>query len=89
LPPYSLYINKENILLKHLFNFLFVPHVQVTAKVICSENKCTLCGKCQKICPENAIMVDETARIYYSYRCTGCKSCVGECSFDALAFAEE
>ena len=78
-------------MLKYLFNFLFIDHTQKkeTAKVICTENKCTLCGRCQKICPENAIMVDDMARIYYSYRCSRCKSCVGECPFGALAFVGE
>jgi Fe-S-cluster-containing hydrogenase component 2 len=63
-------------LLKRLFNFTFISDTQEgkNAKVICSEN---------------AIMVDDKTRIYYSYRCDRCKSCVGECPFGALAFIGE
>jgi Fe-S-cluster-containing hydrogenase component 2 len=76
-------------MLEFLLNFIFIPGVdkKETAKVVCSENKCALCGKCQKVCPENAIMVDDSARIYYSYRCSRCKNCISECPSGALFFA--
>ena len=75
--------------MKRLLYLLFIGPVreEETGKVICGEAECTLCGKCQKVCPENAIMVDDCARLYYSYRCNRCKKCIGECAYGALAFA--
>jgi MinD superfamily P-loop ATPase len=79
-------------MLKRLIDFLFVVSAKQkgkTIKVHCEENKCTLCGKCQKICPRHAIMVDGRSWIYYSYRCTKCGFCINGCPACALEFIEE
>jgi ferredoxin len=55
-------------------------------KIICSEQKCTFCGKCEQNCPQNAIVIDKFTRIYYSYRCNNCGLCVKDCPAAALEF---
>lgn len=77
-------------MLKCLLNCLFVSSQEIeTAKVNCNEKKCTFCGKCQKICPQNAILVGDKLRLYYSYKCNRCKACIGACSAKALTFIEK
>jgi hypothetical protein len=40
-------------MLKNIIRFLFVvPAREETAKVICSETKCALCGKCRDFAPK-------------------------------------
>ncbi|MDR2865623.1 MAG: 4Fe-4S binding protein [Spirochaetaceae bacterium] len=74
-----------------LINFLFFAPAkqgEKTVKVLCKDDKCTFCGKCQKVCPQNAIMVDDRTRIYYSYRCKRCGSCIKTCPAGALEFTK-
>jgi polyferredoxin len=60
-----------------------------TGKIVCAENKCTLCGKCQKVCPVKAIVVDKRAWLYYSYRCIKCGRCITKCPAKALIFTKK
>ncbi|NLE67722.1 MAG: 4Fe-4S binding protein [Lentisphaerae bacterium] len=45
--------------------------------------KCTACGLCEKVCPEQAITVEKIA-VISAAKCTGCGQCVAECPQDAL-----
>jgi MinD superfamily P-loop ATPase len=58
-------------------------------KIRCDESKCVFCGKCQKICPKNAIIADSRSWIYYSYRCNRCMFCVMLCPARALTLIAE
>lgn len=44
-------------------------------------NNCSLCGKCQKICPGNALTVDRIAKTWTlnNRLCEQCLSCVVSC----------
>ena len=63
---------------------------EITTEPITSEiivEKCTSCGKCQEVCPYNAISVDKkkkTPAIVNSAACAGCGTCAAECPFDAI-----
>ncbi|MFH1255239.1 MAG: 4Fe-4S binding protein [bacterium] len=54
------------------------------------HDKCSACGICQRICPENAI--HQTGEKYYdgdlSY-CKGCGLCAAECPFKAIEMEPE
>lgn len=46
---------------------------------------CTACGTCEKLCPGDAIAVDEIAAIDPD-KCIGCGECMVVCPFDAIGF---
>ena len=46
---------------------------------------CTGCGLCERICPVDAITMEETARVDETL-CTGCGLCIAECPLEALTF---
>lgn len=49
------------------------------------DGACTACGTCEQWCPEDAIAVDEVARIDEA-RCVGCGECVAVCPVGAVGF---
>jgi len=53
--------------------------------------KCTLCGKCVKMCPSNTISINKnnlSLKINYTY-CMSCTYCSNACPEDALVFSKE
>ena len=51
--------------------------------------QCKGCGKCEEVCPDNAVhMVNETYMIDYVY-CKGCGICAYECPTDAIEMIQE
>jgi len=48
------------------------------------EEACTACGMCEDECPENAITVDDVARVNAKL-CTECGACVEICPNDAIS----
>jgi Fe-S-cluster-containing hydrogenase component 2 len=47
--------------------------------------RCVKCGKCEKVCPTGAIMVDEDIFRVDSSRCNGCRRCIEKCRQEALS----
>jgi ferredoxin len=47
--------------------------------------RCVRCGKCEKVCPTGAIMVDEDIFRVDSSRCNGCGQCIERCRHEALS----
>jgi len=45
--------------------------------------KCQSCGRCQEVCPEDAITLDRPERIERE-KCTRCMLCVDACRYEAL-----
>ena len=60
--------------------------VSVKCGVKADGKKCTLCGKCEIICPANAIMVSRTAKTWEldKRRCIGCYRCIHTCPANAI-----
>ncbi|MDN5357625.1 MAG: hypothetical protein PWR17_794 [Candidatus Methanomethylophilaceae archaeon] len=46
-------------------------------------DKCTACGACADVCPQDAITIDEIAVIDLD-ACVDCGACVDECPNDAI-----
>ncbi len=53
---------------------------------IIDEDKCTACGICEDACPQDAITVDDIARVNADL-CTDCGICVDECPNEAISLA--
>ncbi len=51
-----------------------------------SQDKCTGCGLCARVCPYNAITVDKEKKIseVVEAACAGCGTCGAECPFSAI-----
>lgn len=47
------------------------------------EDKCTACGACVDVCPQDAITIDEVATIDQD-ACVECGACIDECPNDAI-----
>ncbi|MDR2089974.1 MAG: 4Fe-4S binding protein [Clostridiales Family XIII bacterium] len=47
--------------------------------------KCTACGKCAEICPEDVLLIEDgKAFAKYPKECWHCGSCVYDCRFGAI-----
>lgn len=57
---------------------------RMTAKI--DKEKCTCCGLCIDICPDQAISMNDIVTID-SIKCTGCGSCVNECPNEAISMS--
>lgn len=57
-------------------------------KVSVDLERCVRCGKCQRVCPTEAIMVDEEIFRIDSKPCNGCGWCVENCKNGALSLVE-
>ena len=54
---------------------------------IVDEEKCTACGMCEEACPQQAITVDDVARVNPEL-CVECGICVDECPNGAISLPE-
>ena len=54
-------------------------------EIVASDLRCTRCGRCQQVCPVNAIVVDQTARRLDRAICNLCLKCADVCPTGALA----
>jgi ferredoxin len=52
-----------------------------------NKEKCTGCGTCADVCPNEAIKINETAEIDEE-NCVECGACVDECPSEALSLPE-
>lgn len=48
------------------------------------EQKCMGCGECEKICPANAIRIENRKSVIDGLKCIGCASCIAVCPFLAI-----
>ena len=53
------------------------------------KEKCTGCGKCYEICPNNGIDFDENDIAFITEECTACGMCVDECPQAAISLKKE
>lgn len=64
----------------------------VTNISIVSEEKCTGCGACVKVCPVDAIHIEKTEigkkAVVDGDICQGCNICVSRCQFDAMTLEQ-
>ena len=66
------------------------PIIPSNSKGILGVNitKCTKCGICENICPENAIHTKEDYIVIEYTKCMWCSICVHHCPHNALEFVK-
>jgi uncharacterized protein len=64
-----------------------IVHSEICVPVA-DESKCTLCGKCEKLCKQNAIRVDKKWSTKAGL-CVGCNECINNCPQKALKYKKE
>lgn len=57
---------------------------QKSLKAVVDMNKCTGCKICINVCPQQAITLDNIARIDPN-KCNGCGICINECPVQAIS----
>ncbi|MCG8688797.1 MAG: 4Fe-4S dicluster domain-containing protein [Desulfobacterales bacterium] len=71
-----------------LFPILYLIYAKTSmAKMMFASNKCTSCGMCAKICPNNAIEMKKflgQKRPFWTYHCENCMRCLGYCKEKAV-----
>lgn len=60
----------------------------VKAKSFCADDKCTSCGKCEKICPTNTVKLVD-GRPVWGKGCTHCMACISYCPVSAVEYGKK
>lgn len=69
--------------MKKFFKTLFEKIREFQAPFKTNE-KCTLCGLCIKICPTQTIKMKDNKVVFMFDKCIGCKACVRACPNKAI-----
>lgn len=62
----------------------FYDGIRATAHWKLKEDRCTGCGLCQKICPEQAIRIENGKPVWVKSRCSACFACLHRCPAFAI-----
>lgn len=54
-----------------------------------ADEKCNGCGKCEKVCPVNAIKVVERKPIWTQKQCIHCTACINRCPQEAIQYGNK
>ena len=59
--------------------------VNKKGRVIIDDERCTDCGACISLCPTDALHLDDSLRLNFSYdKCIGCLLCLDSCPRQAI-----
>lgn len=58
-------------------------------QVVITEEKCSNCGECSKICPKGVFSdKDDRVSVSDTFYCTGCEACTAVCPMKAVRVEE-
>lgn len=52
------------------------------------EDKCTGCGTCADVCPNDVFEVDDKSHVVRPDDCSACEQCVSECPEEAITMED-
>lgn len=76
---------------KGKINSIFLPklyNVFRTTKKFYATDKCVSCGRCARLCPENAIEIKNGKPVWIKSKCQHCTSCINRCPAEAIQFGK-
>ena len=53
-------------------------------KIVIDDDRCMLCGTCEAVCPEIAVLLKPTHVEINHEKCSGCGLCIPACPTEAL-----
>ena len=59
-----------------------------SSELILDRNKCVGCGKCVKVCPYEAIDMEDKLAVIND-KCTICAICIDSCPFEAILLTKD
>ncbi len=71
---------------------LFVPLLYDffrTTKKYYTDEKCTSCGLCKKLCPDEAIVIKNGKPEWVKNKCQHCTACINRCPAKAIQFGKK
>lgn len=60
----------------------------VKSKSFYADSKCTACGKCEKVCPANAVKLVDGKPVW-GEGCTHCMACISFCPTEAIEYGKK
>ena len=57
-----------------------------TAKPFSVNDHCIGCGRCEEICPENVIVLENGKPVWRSDKCAVCAACINRCPVEAIQY---
>ena len=60
----------------------------VKSKSFCSDDRCISCGKCERLCPMNAVKLLD-GRPVWGKGCTHCMACISYCPAEAIEYGKK
>ena len=60
----------------------------VKSKSFYADSKCTSCGKCEKVCPANAVKLVD-GKPHWGEGCTHCMACISYCPTEAIEYGKK
>lgn len=70
------------------FSYNFYKRRRFTSKFH-AENSCIGCGMCEKICPENAIKVENGKPVWIKKQCSICLGCLHRCPKESIQYGRK
>ena len=89
-------VNERKIVVRNSVKDSIATAVMYPAYNICrrtgrfyADDKCTGCGKCERLCPENAIKLKDGKPEWVKKKCQHCVACINSCPVDAIQFGKK
>ena len=57
-----------------------------TTRFYKADSNCTSCGLCEKVCPDDAIKIENGKPVWIEKKCQHCTACINRCPEEAIQF---